>query len=113
MEIKQEKVRITYDEMHRVRKMSKEKMEQYLTEVMQAGYRQGYTDSETETDEELRLAKEDGVTELRLALEENNHKWQRAVRNTLILMKGIRGKQREQLIQYLKMELEREDICRK
>lgn len=101
MELKQE-ICITYDEMHRLRRMSREKMEQYLTEVMQAGYRRGCMDSEAGTDEELRQA-----------LAENDQKWWEAIRNVLDLKKGLLEKQRKQLLENLKTELERAGICRK
>lgn len=113
MEVKQEKISITYDEFSGIRKMSREQMEKCLTEAMQMGYRQGYTDSEAETDAELRLAEKDRAEAISQALEENNRRWKKAVRKAVDTMRGVCRKRKELLMEYLKIETERAGICRK
>lgn len=113
MEIKQQKIRITYEELCRIRKMGREQLERYLTEVMQMGYRQGYTDSEAETDAELRLAEKDKAEAVSQALEENNRRWEQRIRNAVDTAGGIRRKQKELLLEHLKTKQERDGICRK
>lgn len=113
MELKQGKINITYDELCRIRKMGRAQMERYLTEVMELGYRQGYTDSETETDVEFRLAEKDRDAEISQVLGENNRRWEKAVRKAVDTMKGVGRKRKELLMEYLKIETERAGICRK
>lgn len=121
MELKQGKISITYDEMHQIRKMGRDQLERHLTKELELylkearalGYRQGYTDSETETDAELRLAEEDSAVTLRMALEERDRKWKKAVRDAVAVTNGIGRKRKELLMEYLKIELERVGICRK
>lgn len=113
MESKQQKIRITYEELCRIRKMGREQLERYLTEVMQMGYRQGYTDSEAETDAEFRLAEKDKAEAVSQALEENNRRWDQRIRNAVDTAGGIRRKQKELLLEHLKTKQERDGICRK
>lgn len=113
MELKKGKISITTDEMCRIRNMGREQMEMILTEAMELGYRQGYTISEAETDEELRLAEADRAEEIRQALKENDRRWQRSVRNAAARVRGLGRKQLNMLEEYLKTELEREGLCRK
>lgn len=113
MELKQGKISITYEELSGIRKMGKSQLEQYLTGAMEIGYRQGYTVSEAETDEELKLAEADKAAEISQALEENNRKWLKAVRDVVGAAKGIGRKRKELLLEYLKIELEKVGICRR
>ncbi len=121
MELKQGKISITYDELCRIRKMGRDQMERYLTEEIvpylkeakEIGYRKGYTDSEAETDAELRLAEADSVVTLSMALEERDRKWKKAVWNAVAATRGIGKKRKELLMEYIKIEMEHTGICRK
>lgn len=96
MELKQEKISINRKEMREIKKMDHRQLEQCLTEAM----RMGYTLSESERD-----------LEIRLAVKENNGHWLHAIQAAVGALKGIGAKRKELLMEYLQIELKKENIC--
>lgn len=98
MQLRQEKIRINRKEMREIKRMDHAQMEQRLTEAM----RLGYTASEAERD-----------LEIALAVEETGRRWHQALQKAVKALRGIGEKRKELLMEYVKIELEKEGICRK